>query len=104
MARRFSPWPKRILALAGAAIAIAALVLLTLVYNHHAPVKNANIVSFELGGRDNAAKLVQRYGTASLRSTIQWDFLFITGYGAALLIGAGLAMWLTWQEVVRRSR
>ena len=102
MARRFSPWPKRILALAGAAIAIAALVLLTLVYNHQAPVKNANIVSFELGGRDNAAKLVQRYGTASLRSTIQWDFLFIAGYGAALLIGAGLAMWLTWQEVVRR--
>jgi hypothetical protein len=100
--RQSRQWPKRILALGAAVVAVAALVLLTALYNHRAPVRSGHIVSLELGGRDNAATLIQRYGTARLRSTIEWDFAFIAGYGAALLIGAGLAIWLTWQETMRR--
>lgn len=90
----------RVLVLLSAIAAVAAVVAAALTYRHeirlpsgsHPAAKDSDIVSLELGGRDSTVRHLINPGY--VRDALHWDFLLIAGYGAALIIGASLALWL----------
>ncbi len=94
---------QRAVALGGAAAAVAALAIAGTVYSANAPVTSGPIVDLELAGRKRAAGLVATLGASALRTTVRWDFVFIAGYGTALIVGAALAAWLAHPALLNRG-
>lgn len=90
----------RALVLLSAAAAVAAVISAARIYRHELSLpsgsqpaaKDSDIVSLELGGRHSTARQLMNPGY--VQDALHWDFLLIAGYGAALIIGAGLACWL----------
>lgn len=93
---------KRAVALCSAGSALLVLALLTWVYAHNAPVSGRSVVAFELGGATRAPDYIAAWGRTNLETTIAWDFVFIAGYGLALLIFGRLAVWLAHPESLNK--
>ena len=94
--------PRRSVAIAAVAIAVAAVVIGALVYSLQAPI--FDIIAVELGGHGQAHPLPPPTARA-----LRWDFVFIAGYGLALLLGTWMiAPWVaqtsTAEKIVKVGR
>jgi hypothetical protein len=109
--RRFLVFGKHVATFCAAAAAVAALVLGAWRYHDsvtvtpkpnalHPAAKDAKIVLIELGGRHSAPDLVTN--VSNTRDALHADFVLIAGYGTALIIGIGLALWLVWPTRARQ--
>lgn len=83
--------PSRARALALVALGLGSLVLSSVIYLLATDIGPSEIVSRELGGRNQT--LPPPAGTTA---AVRWDFLFIAGYGLALWLGTTLARRLFW--------
>jgi hypothetical protein len=102
-------WPSEVItnrrrsaAIVAVVVAVAAAVIGALVYYLEAP--RFNIVALELGGHGRPYPPL-----APTASALRWDFVFIAGYGIALLLGTWLiAPWVaktaTAKKIVNAGR